>query len=125
MENFPELFIIFTQETYRGIFEAGNVAWVEKNIMTGHGKLGAAYPERGMGCQGVCEGDSPSFLYLLSASFGYSDAEDPTVPSWGGQFRRIEGTNHYVDSVGPSSISIHAPTFQKDFEKRLSLIAED
>ena len=122
MENFPEMFIIYNENTYFGIFGADDINWVNENIIENHGKLGAAYPDRGMGCEGVCEGDSPSFLYLLSARFGHSNVENPTLPSWGGKFKRVEGTNHYVDDVGSPSISEHAKEFQKDFEKRLEII---
>lgn len=124
MENFPSLFIIYAKDTYMGMFDADNAEWVEKNVRTNHGSLGAVYPKRGMGCEGVCEGDTPSFLYLLSATFGHSDAEDPTRPSWGGQFKRVEGTNHYVDYSGRTSISMHTSEIQKDFETRLKLIEE-
>lgn len=119
------MFIIYSEKNYMGVFRADNSEWVEKNIRSNHGELGAAYPKRGMGCEGVCEGDSPSFLYLLSARFGYSDAENPTEPSWGGQFKKLEGTNHYIDYNGSTSISVYKREFQQDFMKRLELIRED
>jgi len=71
-----------------------------------------------MGCTGVCEGDSPTFMYLISANRGINDAVNPTQPSWGGQYVRKGNTNHYVDSLGASSISKWRKDFQKEFMER-------
>ena len=70
-------------------------------------------------------GDSPSFLYLLSAAKGLSNSEDPTGESWGGQYKLLEGTKHYVDGPGAISISKWNEDIQKDFEERLALIADE
>lgn len=95
-----------------------DLAWVNENIRHNHGPLGDIYPHEGMGCPGVCEGDSPAFLYLVSANRGINDPEDPTQPSWGGQYKRKEGTNHYVDGSGGSSISRWRKDYQKEFQSR-------
>ena len=125
MDNFPDLFIIFaTEKTFQGIFAVNDLAWVEQHIVNNHGVWGAAYPPAGMGCPGICEGDTPSFLYLISALRGVSQAEDPTMESWGGQFRQLPGTKHYVDAGGGITVSKWAPDFQVDFLKKLELIAE-
>ena len=71
-----------------------------------------------MGCTGVCEGDSPTFMYLVSANRGINDPEDPTQPSWGGQYERKADTNHYVDGPGGSSISKWRKDYQKEFQER-------
>ncbi len=122
MKNFPDLFIIYSKTTYQGMFGASdpdsNLAWVNQNIRENHGPLGAVYPPAGIGCSGVCEGDSPSFLYLVSAVRGVSDPEDPTQPSWGGQFKREGITNHYVDGPGRQTISKWRRQYQAEFKER-------
>lgn len=80
--------------------------------------LCAVYPHEGMGSTGICEGDSPSFLYLVSANRGINDPEDPTLPSWGGQYVRKANTNHYTDGLGKISISRWRNDFQQEFKER-------
>ncbi len=122
MEQFPDLFIIESRKTYLGMFGGNDpisdLAWINKNIRSDHGALCDIYPHEGMGCTGVCEGDSPAFLYLISANRGINDPENPTQPSWGGQYVRKENTNHYIDSLGGSSISKWRKDFQKEFMER-------
>ena len=122
MEEFPDLFIIESLKTYQGMFGGrdpiSDLAWVNENIRHNHGPLCGIYPHEGMGCTGVCEGDSPTFLYLVSANRGVNDPEDPTQPSWGGQYVRKPGTNHYVDGPGPSSIAKWRPQYQAEFKER-------
>ncbi len=89
LNNFPDLFIIYSRTTYQGMFggsdSISNLAWVNENIRNNHGPLCDVYPHEGIGCTGVCEGDSPSFLHLVSANRGLNNPEDPTQESWGGQ----------------------------------------
>lgn len=122
MENFPNLFIIYSKKTYQGMFGGSdpisNLAWVDENIRNNHGPLCDVYPHEGMGCTGVCEGDSPSFLWLVSANRGLNDPDDPTQPSWGGQFRREGTTHHHIDGSGGSSISRWRPDYQAEFLER-------
>ena len=122
MKSFPNLFIIYSKTTYQGMFGSSdtnsNLAWVNENIRQNHGPLGAVYPPAGIGCSGVCEGDSPSFLYLVSAVRGVSNPEDPTQPGWGGQFKREGATNHYVDGPGRQTISKWRPQYQAEFKER-------
>jgi len=122
MNEFPDLFIVESRKTYQGIFggddPVSDLAWVNENIRNNHGPLCAVYPHEGMGCTGVCEGDSPAFMYLISANRGINDPADPTQPSWGGQYVRKEGTNHYVDGPGKSTISMWRNDFQKEFKER-------
>lgn len=72
------------------------------------------------------EGDTPSFLYLLPQSPG--NPADPQQESWGGQFKRIAGTNHFIDCAKEDALSCAASiakwraAFQADFLKRLSWI---
>jgi hypothetical protein len=118
MTEFPDLFIIESRKTYQGMFRSDSRAWVEENIIKNHGPLGAIYPLKAVAGPGVIEGDTPSFLYLVSANRGINDPEDPTQPSWGGQYNRKPNTNHYVDGPGPSSISQWRKDYQKEFQER-------
>ncbi len=122
MNEFPDLFIIESRKTYQGMFGGddpiSDLAWINENIRSNHGPLCDVYPHEGMGCTGVCEGDSPAFLHLVSANRGINNPEDPTQPSWGGQFTRKEGTNHYVDGPGKASISKWREDYQKEFKER-------
>lgn len=121
MNNFPDLFIIYSKTTYQGMFGGSdalsNSAWVNANVIKNHGPLGAIYPQAGIGSTGVAEGDSPSFLHLVSANRGLNNPEDPTQPSWGGQFKLISG-KHWGDGVGGSSISKWRKDFQAEFATR-------
>jgi hypothetical protein len=122
MNEFPDLFIIESKTTYQGMFgghdPASDLQWVNEHIRFNHGPLCHVYPHEGMGCTGVCEGDSPTFLYLVSANRGINDPEDPTQPSWGGQYVRVKNTNHYVDGPGKSSIANWRKDFQQEFKER-------
>ena len=122
MDEFFDLFIIDSRTTYLGMFGGSdpisNLAWVNIHIRNDHGPLGDIYPPEGMGCTGVCEGDTPTFLYLVSANRGINDPEDPTQPSWGGQYKRKANTNHYMDGPGGSSIARWREVYQKEFRER-------
>ncbi len=122
MEEFPDLFIIDSRKTYQGMFGGAdpisNLAWVNENIRHNHGPLCEIYPHEGMGCTGVCEGDSPTFLYLVSANRGINDPDDPTQPSWGGQYVRKANTNHFVDGPDGLSISMWRQDYQTEFKER-------
>lgn len=121
-ENFPKLFIIHSHKTYQGMFGGrdplSNLDWVNKNVRKGHGPLCEIYPHEGMGCTGVCEGDSPAFLWLVSANRGLNDPDDPTQESWGGQFKKDGNKNHYIDGPGRSTISKWRKAYQKEFAER-------
>lgn len=125
MENFPDLFIIESKKTYQGMFGVDDRAWAEKNIINNHGPLGALYPPEAMAGPGVIEGDSPSFLYLVSANRGINDPEDPTQSSWGGQYTRIDSTNHYIDGPGKSTIYKWSDDFQTEFQERADWMLQD
>ena len=125
LDNFPNLFVISSQDTYGGMMaqdsELGNLEWINTNIRWGHGLLGRIYPETGFhpDSPGVQEGDTPSFLYLVSAVYGINDPEKPNQESWGGQFARKDTTtNHWFDGPGPESVSKWRKDYQEDFAKR-------
>jgi hypothetical protein len=59
--------------------------------VNGHGKMSDIYDGGG-------EGDTPSFLYLISAYLGLNDPLDPTMGSWGGKFIPMDesfGENYF------------------------------
>lgn len=118
MNEFPDLFIIESKKTYQGMFGSDSRAWAEENIINNHGPLCAIYPPKAVAGQGVIEGDSPAFLYLVSANRGINDPEDPTQPSWGGQYVRQGATKHYVDGLGAESIRKWRADFQAEFKER-------
>lgn len=118
MENFPDLFIIESRVTYQGMFGAGDRAWAGQHIIRDHGPLGAIYPPEAMSGPGVIEGDSPSFLHLVSANRGINNPEDPTQSGWGGQYTRIGTTRHYTDGPGKTTIPVWHTQFQSEFMER-------
>jgi hypothetical protein len=66
------------------------------------------------------EGDTPSFLYLVSAMRGMNDPEKPDQESWGGQYlQRDPARKHWYDGPGASSVSKWLPDMQKDFAARM------
>jgi hypothetical protein len=100
-EQFPKLFLIQTSDALRGMYREGdltyrNQTWVDDNVKNSHDALGAQYPKAG-NINGVKEGDTPSFLYLLAP--GLSDPAHPGWGCWGGRFKAYGlGTNFYVDA---------------------------
>jgi len=128
--NFPNLFIIYSQTTFMGIFGGpndplGNLAWLDTNIRQNHGPLGVVYPKYwAEGTEGLKEGDTPSFLYLVSAAHGMNNPEDPAQESWGGQYVRSGTTNHWVDGLGASTISKWKYQYQEEFAQRADWMME-
>jgi hypothetical protein len=55
-------------------------SWVDENVQKDHGPLGEQYPD----IPYIMEGDSPSFLYLISNGLG--NPEHPNWGSWGGRY---------------------------------------
>lgn len=130
LDNFPELFIIVADNTFRGMMSYApgsdptltDIDWVYKNIHRGHGMLGLMYPEdttMDPDKKGVREGDTPSFLYLVSAVRGLNDPNKPDQASWGGQFIQPDPTkNHWYDGPGPESVYKWRAEVQADFASR-------
>jgi hypothetical protein len=97
-DQFPGLFLIESRQAFKGMNNyapgadttLGNGAWLRTHVSTGHGPPGAAYPAPGWdpAREGVVEGDSPSFLYLLSALRGLGYPGQPSLGGWGGRFVR-------------------------------------
>ena len=101
--TFPKLFYIVTpssvgyheyyKATWTGIsgdrrykngpmhkFELVDNPWLKKNIIEGHGPLGALYPE----AKYIMEGDTPSFFNLISNGLG--SRISPSYGGWGGRY---------------------------------------
>jgi hypothetical protein len=116
----------FSRDTFRGYYRPGPRPGVWSNecflreVIRGHGtdhdgdfdkKLGDVFPvgeHPGGGTGLLKEGDSPTFLYLLSPVFGTSgDVDDPTRAGWGGRFFRPQPErfpNYYTDLDQPAEI---------------------
>ena len=130
LDTFPDLFIIVADNTYRGMFSyapggdasLNDINWVYENIRRGHGLLGMMYPESttmDRSKEGVREGDTPSFLYLVSALRGMNDPEKPDEESWGGQFIQPDpNKNHWFDGPGPESVYKWRAEVQAEFAQR-------
>lgn len=130
LDNFPDMFIIVSENNYMGMFnnapdsniKLSDLDWINQNIRRGHGLLGALYPESGFYPEtpGVWEGDSPSFLYLVSSVHGINDREKPYEDSWGGKFIRPDlSKNHWFDDpAGTKTVSKWRKEVQEDFARR-------
>jgi len=98
-ENHPDVFWIYSNRLFRGIWKEGDQSivspeWLARHVLADHGPLGPAYPPKAAGKDGVKEGDTPSFFYVLLD--GLSDPEHPEWGNWGGRFRRSGRGNEYV-----------------------------
>lgn len=125
LDNFPNLFVIVSQKTYGGMFAqkspVGNLEWLNANIRKNHGPLGAIYPRSGFNPEspGMQEGDTPTFLHLVSAIMGMNDPDKPNQESWGGQYEQRDPTkNHWYDGPGAISVSKWLEDIQTDFANR-------
>ena len=94
VENYPDLWFIESNATYRGWFVGGNQSgqWSNtefvENYIKGFGALGNYFYSKGTKMK---MGDTPSLTRLL-----YGTSDDPTQPSWGGQFVRAWERPHKV-----------------------------
>ncbi|HET6559100.1 MAG TPA: DUF1593 domain-containing protein [Prolixibacteraceae bacterium] len=129
-DTFPELFVILSKGNYMGMCynshgsdtQLSNLEWINKNIRKGHGILGAVYPESGYNpvAPGVIEGDTPSFLYLLSGLRGINDPEKPDQESWGGQFVRVDQERNLWTDHPSGAVTVWKwrSDVQKEFAER-------
>jgi hypothetical protein len=82
----------------------------------GHGQMSEYYDHGG-------EGDTPAFLYLLSAKFGLNDPLDPTQGSWGSMFNRMnpEFPDNYYETckVDKNELERWIPHAKNSFMNRL------
>ncbi len=130
LDESPSLFIILSENNYMGMFwsmpgadqKIADLAWANKHVREGHGPLGATYPRSGWDPKvpGVWEGDTPSFLHLVSAIRKVNDPEKPDQPGWGGRFVRPDtAKNHWFDHKdGTKAIWRWRADVQKEFAER-------
>lgn len=130
LDSFPSLFLILSEKNYMGMFwnmygseaKLADLAWIDANVRNGHGPLGAVYPKSGWDPKfpGTQEGDTPSFLHLVSAVRGLNDSEKPDQGGWGGKFVRPDpARKHWFDDpAGTQTVSRWRPDVQADFARR-------
>ena len=119
--------------TFRGMYMTGDVSmqdgdWVRKNIH-GQGPLSDTYQLHGHGTDGMKEGDTPTFLGLISN--GLNVPEKPEWGGWGGRYRLLRG-NLYIDVPDflngklneRHTVSRWRPAFQRDFLARVKWCVE-
>ncbi|MFC2090448.1 DUF1593 domain-containing protein [Bacteroidota bacterium] len=90
--------------------------WMTENVKSGHGPLGAMYPQ-----SYFSEGDSPSFFHLIGN--GLRSAQNPTWGGWGGRFM-IYGRSHYYSDANDDGDRLHGQwiwllDIQEDFAARM------
>jgi alpha-L-fucosidase len=96
----PDLWLIETDTTFRGMYLGGNKkgdlhnrTFVKQHVK-GHGALGDLYWNKK---KDIKMGDTPSVLYLMRGNPG-----DPTSEHWGGMFRKdAHGPNYWTDLNDP------------------------
>ena len=129
-ENHPDVFWIYSKDLFRGIWKEGDQAivspaWLDRNVRTGHGPLGPVYPAKAAGKEGVKEGDTPSFFYVLPD--GLIDPEHPEWGNWGGRFQPSGRGREYLpvadlrDGTPDLLYTIHRwrEAYQNEFEARM------
>jgi hypothetical protein len=149
--NFPDLYYITRGFGIRGMYRGGetrlaSAEWVETNIHSGHGALGAIYPKYDGGdiwssligpVRGIKEGDTPSYLGLINN--GLNPMSMPNWGSWGGRMQP-DGNQvlRFVDAIDDSLPGTRTdqkpemsatyrwrPAFQNDFAARLDWCVQD
>jgi hypothetical protein len=141
-EEFPGVFYILARApegadkregVYRGMYLGGEEEftsreWIDANIRTGHGPLGALYPPKTWtepNPHGALkEGDTPSWFYFLEN--GLQNPEQPSWGGWGGRFKPV-GDNFFRDDEDFAGTDINArstvsrwrPSFQNHFQARM------
>jgi hypothetical protein len=113
-----------------------NTAWLTSNVTSGHGALGANYPDDVIqnvqtndNTTGVKEGDTPSWFYFLPN--GLSDPEQPAWGGWGGRFNLIsnkyytDGQDNHWSSINDTplkrkwTVARWRVAYQNDFRARM------
>ncbi|NJM94056.1 MAG: DUF1593 domain-containing protein [Cytophagales bacterium] len=121
------------EAAFRGMYLEGDMSttsreWIVDHVKTGHGPLGALYPDKTWtapnphGC--LKEGDTPSWFYFLA-----NGLHDPSKPWWGGWGGRFESdtalffrdAQDRVDSTTSSRATVWRwrSAFQNDFAARM------
>lgn len=87
-QNFPDLWMIENNSSYRGWFNGGDQSdpWGNASFVStfgaGHGALGEYFAKHLGGV--IKMGDTPTVAWLLKG-----DPEVPEIPSWGGHYERV------------------------------------
>ncbi|MGM9713937.1 MAG: DUF1593 domain-containing protein [Prevotella sp.] len=92
--NFPDLWMIEDNASYRGFIEKGKDRSFYNDIIKDAGHLGADFGKYYDGALKM--GDTPTLLYLMNGN-----PDCPSQPKWGGQFENIH-TSPYRVSNAPS-----------------------
>jgi hypothetical protein len=107
-QQYPKLWMIEANSTYRGWFVGGNQKgdWGNATFVTAHvagkGALGNYFASHLRGT--IKMGDSPSVGYLL-----HGTPDDPSQPSWGGKFVRIwEGRKSIFNRLTTAADEVEA-----------------
>jgi len=129
-QHHPDVFWVYSNQLFRGIWKEGDQAivspeWLRKHVLEGHGPLGPLYPPKASGKDGVKEGDTPSFFYVLPN--GLSDPEHPEWGNWGGRFRPSGFAHEFIpaedllDGKPDLLYSIHRwrTAYQNAFQARM------
>lgn len=103
-EQHPGLWLIESNETFRGMYEGGNQngdlgnrEFITQHVK-GHGALGDFLASKK---DDIKMGDTPSVLYLMRG-----DAENPASEHWGGAFVPTEhGPHYWTDDPAPELIA--------------------
>ena len=92
------------------------ISVMKQNEVNGHGPMSNLYDHGG-------EGDTPAFLYLISAALGLNDPTDPTMGSWGTMFKKMQGpfpTNYFSTcKVDVNELMRWVPDVKNSFMNRL------
>jgi hypothetical protein len=130
LDSFPNLFVILSEKNYMGMFwnmrgsdpKLADLARINANIRHGHGPLGAVYPPSGWDPEypGQQEGDTPSFLHVVSALRGRNDPEKSDQAGWGGKFicPNPAMSHWFDDPAGPETVYRWRPEVQAEFARR-------
>lgn len=98
-------------------------AFIDNNVKSGHGSLGALYPQTY-----ISEGDSPAFFYTVVS--GLRNHEHPTFGGWGGRFQKVSGfENVYADASDDGdkkkSLRRWIAEVNRDFQARMDWSVAD
>lgn len=132
--NHKDLVWIEAKESFRGMYltglnsrdRYGNVGFVSQ-VMRPAGNLGGLFvtvsKSINVNDNGIKMGDTPSFLFAINGDFN-----DPSKPSWGGQFC-LKDNSFWTDCADPSlkigryhgakTVARHRLEYLKDFERKV------
>ena len=124
-DKHSDILYLHSYQSFRGIYQGGNSklvsrTWIDKNIKN-HGEISKGYPWGAALKDGVKEGDTPCFLYIMPN--GLNSPENPDWESWGGRFQKRK--NAVWASNDKNSIAKWREAFQNEFAARLDWCIKD